>query len=570
MVAGSAEPVPARSPVEVAAPEDGGDARRVGLWLAGRLVVATLLLGGHLLSEQAAAYTFTGAGISWLIVATYAATLVSALVLRRIARTQGEPALQARRLLVLASAQIVLDLGLELTLVWLGGGVTSAFTFLFGITILAAAVLIGPGSARGAAVGAVTLYVTLSVATSNGWLPWPPDQDPSRYLLADPANSFALVRSVVGLSAISVLASYLAARQRRTRRALARAAESVEALERLNDHIVLSITAGLLTTDEAGRVQTANPAACAMLGASADALSGRPVGELFAPLAEEVPPASRAETVARRMDGTTFSAGYTRTSLHDGDGRRLGGLLVFQDLSEVQMLRESAAHAERLAQLGRIAAGLAHEIRNPLGSISGSVQLVSESPELVEEDRKLLAIVISEADRLDELVATMLQLGRPGILERDEHDLVDIVRQVVDMARIGAARSTTVSIATELAETRVPAWVDAAQVRQVVWNLLKNAVQASPPGGTVTLAAHLDEGGAGVLEVRDEGPGVTRESLPQLFEVFYTQRARGTGLGLALVKQIVDAHGARIDAEPRGLAGSGGSGTTFRVTFRRR
>ncbi len=567
MTAGSADPPRARASELPVASEEEGDARRIAAWLGGRLVVATILLGGHLLSTSAGTRSFSGVGVSWLIGATYAATLLSAVALRRVARDQGHPERAARRFARLSAAQIVLDLGLETTLVWLGGGVTSAFTFLFGVTILAAAVLIGPGAARGGAVGAITLYVSLSVATASGWLPVPPDQDKARYVLGEAANGFALLRSVVGLSAISVLANYLAARQRRTRRALARAAENVEALERLNESIVLSITAGLLTLDEAGLVRTANPAACALLGASASELQQRSVDEFFSPLTDEVAPASRAETTARRLDQTTFPAGYTRTSLRDASGRRLGGLIVFQDLSEVHMLRESAARAERLAQLGRIAAGLAHEIRNPLGSISGSVQLVSESPELADEDRKLLGIVIAEADRLDELVATMLQLGRPSAPLRDQYDLNAVVRDVVEMARIETSRTGSARIAIEIQEQPVRITVDGGQIRQVVWNLLKNALQATPASGTVTVAACRDEAGGAMLEVRDEGPGVSRESLPQLFEVFYTQRARGTGLGLALVKQIVEAHGARIDAEPRGLANPGHPGTTFRVTF---
>ncbi len=570
MSADPAAPPRARTSDLPVAPDDDGDARRIAAWLAGRLVVATLLLGGHLLSTSTGNHSFSDTGVSWLIGATYASTLLSALVLRHGVRAPGNPARSARRFAWFAGLQVVLDLGLEVTLVWLGGGVTSAFTFLFGVTTLAAAVLVGPGAARGAAVSAVTLYVTLSVATSSGWLPIPPDQDPSRYVLADAANGFALLRNVVGLSAISVLANYLAARQRRTRVALARAAENVEALERLNENIVLSITAGLLTTDETGLVRTANPAACTLLGTSVAELTGRPVDDFFSPLTDEVAPSTRAETTARRLDRTTFPAGYTRTSLRDANGRRLGGLLVFQDLSEVHMLRESTARAERLAQLGRIAAGLAHEIRNPLGSISGSVQLVSESPELADEDRKLLGIVINEADRLDELVSTMLQLGRPTVLLRDEHDLHAIVRDVVEMARVESAQTGTGNIATDMQEQPVRILVDGAQIRQVVWNLLRNALQATPAGGTVTVAARCGDDGSGVLEVHDEGPGVSRESLPQLFEVFYTQRARGTGLGLALVKQIVDAHDAQIDVEPRGLSLPGRPGTTFRVRFPRR
>ena len=555
-------------------PVEGGDARRVAQWLVGRLVVATLMLGGHLVTVSAHANTFTGRALSGLIVATYAATLVSAIALRRVSQRQGIEL--ARGLRVLGNVQVALDLVLELGLVWLVGGVMSAFTFLFGITTLAGAVLMGPGAARAAAASAVVLYVTLSVATSSGWLPPPPDQQAGQYRLAAPENGFALLRNVVGLTVVGMLASYLAARLRRTGGELAKAAESAAALARLNDDIVRSTPAGLLTTDPAGKIRTANPAAMAILNADDGGLLGLPVSEFLTAMREDVPETSRAETSARRCDGSTFPAGYSRTVLLDADGNSLGSLFVFQDLTEVTTLRDSAERAERLAQLGRIAAGLAHEIRNPLGSISGSVQLVREAAELGAEDRHLLGIVVAEVKRLDELVATMLQLGRPRALEREEHDLRGIAQEVVAVARVGLAQANTVTLELDVPEDAVIAKVDGAQVRQVIWNLVTNAVQASPGGASVRVVVRRGEPSGAVVEVHDRGHGVTRDSLPRLFDAFYTQRAHGTGLGLALVKQITDAHGATIVVESAGVTGEdpGASGAvgrqegaTFRITF---
>jgi len=566
---------PAPRMPSAASSDESDDARRVALWLVGRLVVATLMLGGHLLTAQGRVDTFTGRALSGLIVATYAATLLSALVLRRLSQraalrdaSTAQSSLGtagASGLRVLGNTQVVLDLALELGLVWLVGGVTSAFTFLFGITTLAGAVLVGPGAARAAAASAVVLYVTLSVAMSNGWLPHPSDQDHSHYYLADPANGFALLRNVVGLAVVGVLASYLAARLRRTGGELVKVAESAAALARLNDDIVRSIPAGLLTTDEHGNVRTANPAASAIFHADEGGLLGLLVTSMLPPVAAGTDATLRAETIARRSDGSTFPAGYTQTALLDERGRNLGGLVVFQDLSEVTALRDAAERAERLAQLGRIAAGLAHEIRNPLSSISGSVQLVREAAELSAEDRRLLGIVVAEVERLDDLVATMLQLGRPRALERDDHDLAAIAREVVEVARLGAAQASQVTLDIVGADAPVVAKVDGAQVRQVVWNLVRNAVQASPSGARVRVVVHQGTDGSAVVEVHDAGHGVSRESLPRLFEAFYTQRAQGTGLGLALVKQIADAHGAQIEV----LSAATSAGATFRITFPR-
>jgi two-component system sensor histidine kinase PilS (NtrC family) len=557
-----------------ARPAEGGDARRVALWLGGRLVVATLILGGHLLTTQAGVRTFTGHALSGLIVATYAATLGSAFALWRMSRRDGTPNPLARDakgdaegLRVLGNVQVALDLALELGLVWLVGGVVSAFTFLFGITTLTAAVLVGPGAARAAAAWSVVLYVTLSVGTANDWLPQPPDQAPAQYGLADAEYGFALVRNVAGLAVVGMLASYLAARLRRTGGELVRAAESAAALARLNDDIVRSIPAGLLTTDERDLIRTANPAAGAILQVGERELLGVPLSDFLTVQTDDASVARRAETTARRRDGSTFPAGYTRTSLLDAAGNQLGGLVVFQDLSEVTTLREAAERAERLAQLGRIAAGLAHEIRNPLGSISGSVQLVREAAELGAEDRRLLGIVVAEVERLDDLVATMLQLGRPRALEREVHDLRVIAREVVDVARVGIAQTSGITLEVDAPETPVPARVDSAQVRQIIWNLVKNAVQASPSCARVRVLVRPTEDGGAVVEVHDEGHGVSRDSLPRLFEAFYTQRAQGTGLGLALVKQIADAHGASVEVESPPAVTGGPSGATFRITF---
>jgi two-component system sensor histidine kinase PilS (NtrC family) len=228
---------------------------------------------------------------------------------------------------------------------------------------------------------------------------------------------FAILRNLIGLALVSLLANNLSTRLRRTGGELRQASESAATLARLNDDIVRSITAGLLTTDIDEKIRTVNPYGASMLGADLKALIGLPLRTILPALVALPKRTSsqdilRQETTARRPDGSTFPVGFTRTPLISFDGETLGGLVVFQDLSEVAALRETAERAERLAALGRLAASLAHEIRNPLGSISGSVQIVHES-NLIEEDKRLLGIVLNEVDRLNDLVTTMLDLSKP-------------------------------------------------------------------------------------------------------------------------------------------------------------
>lgn len=218
---------------------------------------------------------------------------------------------------------------------------------------------------------------------------------------------------------------------------------------------------------------------------------------------------------------------------------------------------ERAEKAEQLAALGRLAAGLAHEIRNPLGAIQGSIELLRTGGTLREEDRHLCEIIEREASRLNDLVGDMLDLARPRSPSAEPIDLPQIARDVVTLAN-RSGRGGDVTVQYEGVEVgRVLA--DAAMLRQVVWNLVRNGVQASSAGDRVTVRVE-DGGDELVLEVRDDGPGIATEALPQLFDAFYTTRSHGTGVGLAVVKRIVDDHGwvLRVETSP-------GQGATFRV-----
>jgi signal transduction histidine kinase len=237
-------------------------------------------------------------------------------------------------------------------------------------------------------------------------------------------------------------------------------------------------------------------------------------------------------------------------------------LLTFQDLTEIKTLRDQAEQAQRLAVLGRLATGLAHEIRNPLSSISGSVEMVREGNALSPEDGRLLGIVISEVERLNSLVTTMLQVGRPSQIQIEAVDLRSIASDVAAVARGEATTSNGLEIDEISPERPVTVMVDPDRMRQVIWNLVKNAVQASPHRGKVEVRTGIDAQGHALLEIADEGPGIGAAQRERLFEMFYSGRSHGVGLGLALVKQIVDQHQGRIEILDRE-----GPGTCFRITL---
>jgi two-component system sensor histidine kinase HydH len=219
-----------------------------------------------------------------------------------------------------------------------------------------------------------------------------------------------------------------------------------------------------------------------------------------------------------------------------------------------------AESAERLAVLGRLAAGLAHEIRNPLGSIAGSIQLLRTSPVLSEEDRKLCEIIQREASRLNDLVSDMMDVAKPRAPQIGIVDVCSLAREVVSLAAKSGRGVSDVSISFTGGE-RAPVRADPSQLRQLLWNLVRNAVQASNAGGTVEVAIE-DSDGSVVLTVRDDGVGIDRVARERLFDAFFTTRSHGTGIGLAVVKRIADEHGFAID-----VFSEQGSGALFRVNL---
>jgi len=526
-----------------------------------RVGVVTLLLGSTFLSELAATEsdpvsprTNTLLG---LIAITYSLTIVFALLLQR-ARSEGA----LRRMSVI---QVGGDLVLTTVLVHLTGGVDSGFAFMYLLVIVSASFVLGR-SAMWTAAAAIVLYATALFArrflpVDGGGLPL--GTVPLRDLLR------AGTVNVVAFAATGVLSARLAVELRSAGERIASQSLRLRDLATLHEDVIRCLTSGLVTLGRDGTVITFNVAASEILGLPASAAVGRRVGEVLPALPRllasvpENAPLRRSEVRQPSGDRADRILGVSLSPLLDSEGQVLGRILSFSDLTELRRMEEAVARSERLAAIGRLAAGVAHEIRNPLAAISGSVELLAQGPatEGADDAKELMAIVTREVSRLNGLISDLLAFARPRAPEKQPLDLSATVQEMLRVFEHDKRLDGTRVALRANGAVQVDA--DPGQLRQVVWNLVRNACEADVSNGPVEIAVGtVDADGArwARLAVRDHGPGISEESRARIFEPFYSTKQGGTGLGLATVHRIVEEHRGRLHA----LAPPGG-GAEFEV-----
>ena len=254
--------------------------------------------------------------------------------------------------------------------------------------------------------------------------------------------------------------------------------------------------------------------------------------------------------------------GYSARALKDPDGAD-GALVVFQDLTEVKKLERQARFNEQLAAVGELAAGIAHEIRNPLASISGSVQVLSHDLSVGAAERRLMEIIVSESNRLSKILEEFLRFVRPQERRVALFDVAGNIQEVLDLFRLSDEVSDAHAIVADVAPVSSLLSGDRDQIRQIIYNVAKNAVRAMPDGGTLTVEGREDAAWYSI-KFRDTGRGMSVEELARVFTPFSTAFDGGTGLGMAIVRRIVEDHGGAIDVESRP-----GEGTTVTILLPR-
>jgi two-component system sensor histidine kinase PilS (NtrC family) len=532
-----------------------------------RAVVTTILLfsvgGVHLWGSLA----FPLGPFLAVVGASYALSLASYGLVRRLGPSPR-----------FAEVQIYLDVLLETGLIYVTGGAFSLFVFLYLLSILATSILVAPRRSFVTAAACVLCHGVLL--------------DLLFYRLLPPIGAFATRRDIVAEGSFTILliaanacasftvaylATYLAEQLRQVRFQARRTEASLVDLQVLHEDIVQSVSSGLVTFDRDGRALTANHTVEVLGGHPQAELRLRPWERIF----QEAPPFPlvwehlrgqtrvpyRFQASLVRADGSRIPVGVSASLLRRGSGEPQGVICSFQDLTEIRRMEEEVRKADRLAVIGRLAAGLAHEVRNPIASIRGSIEVLGQNLNLQGTDRRLMDIVLRESDRLDGTIAEFLDFSRPKQLTRSLTDIVALVDEVLLL--LGTNAGQALRIVKEHPDGSVKAYVDPAQIRQALWNLCRNALDVMPDGGILRVGVRMSPGGAEAgetveLAVEDTGSGVASDHLPHIFEPFYTTKPRGTGLGLAIVHRIIEEHQGTIHVE-RGATG----GARFVVRFPR-
>jgi two-component system, NtrC family, sensor histidine kinase PilS len=536
--------------------------RKVAWLIVIRAVIGTILLGSAIVTQIAAPGSFPIDPFFVLIGLIYALTIGYALTLRFV---------DTRRWLV--DLQLAGDALIVSAFIALTGGITSYFASLYALPIVAGATVQFRRGGLMVATLTTVLYIGLVVAqylAASGWLPY---QWLTAYAPLLPLHSFArytVSLNVFGFFAVALLSGSLADSLQRAGAQLRLASTEIADLQALNQRVIDSMPSGLATTDSAYRILTFNRAAEAITGVPARAAIGLPIGQVLQLAAATVETiagdlraggARRHDLRFRTDDGRgDLDIGLTATHL-ETPGGGLGLLFTFQDVTKIKKLERDGAIQQRLAAVGEMAAGIAHEIRNPLASMSGSIQILRQELPLSSEQEQLMDIVLRESERLNTTIRSFLAYARPQRFQIARFDLRRALNDAALLLRNSSELGAGHEILVDVPPSELWYEADEGQIKQIVWNLATNGLRAMPRGGRLFLMARRDEvQQAMIVTVRDEGVGIPPEEIESLFQPFHGSFEKGSGLGLAIVHRIVSDYNGRIE-----VTSTPGAGTSVSV-----
>jgi two-component system sensor histidine kinase PilS (NtrC family) len=469
-----------------------------------------------------------------------------------------------------ATVQLSGDLLLLSGVVLITGGAASPFIILYFLIIIGAGILFYRAGSLIAAGASAVLYGAAAAAPLIPRVASFIDPDGATLAMSRSAIGYRHLLAVFSFFLVAFLASHLAESLRSMGERLIITSASLAELERRSELILQSIASGLVTIDLDGRITYCNRAAERIAHVRSAAVLGAAFSDVF--LTPDRPEPWRGawtrENAALRLEGRIAGRvgeedlllGMTFSPLRDEGGSLSGVICAFQDLTNIRRMEEQVRRSDRLAAIGELAAGMAHEIRNPLASLSGSISMLSEELRFEGTSRELMDIVTGEVSRLDALITDFLGYASPREPVLRPVDLGALAQETATLLRQSRQGAWRIEV-VERGGRAALAEVDQQLVRQVFWNLSLNAIEAMPAGGRLEIGVEA-AAGAVTVAFADTGSGIPAAAMAKIFTPFYSTKESGTGLGLAIVFKIVEAHQGRVDVET-----APGRGTTVRVSF---
>jgi two-component system, NtrC family, sensor histidine kinase PilS len=558
---------------EQAAPDDAALRRKLLGVLLVRLFLAVLFLIIPLIVQSRRAEELLSVQLKPLYtfsVILFFFTIIAAFSLKRV-----------HNLRRFAYFQLLFDVEAVTFLVYLSGGVESIFSFLYMPAIVSGAVLLHRRGSVVTATACALSYGSLLDLQYFGWL-FPLQVFGLTSRIRDTGPYFhSLLMNIAGFYLTAYLSGYLAEQLQRSSQQARKRERDFQQLETLHRNIIQSLSSGLLMITQDGHVLFSNQAAQRILARPPDQIDDQPVEKIFPMLdlltwpntsspafqgTPQTPP--RRELLYKRPDGEQLCLGYSVSLLKKESAGNWGWVFIFQDLTRLKSMEEHLNRMERMGYAGKLAAEIAHEIRNPLAAISGAAQMLQTETAHDPFQAKLTKIVYREVQRIDDLITDFMWLAKGSQKSEKvkEVSVCTIIEEV--LAQLKATDKLTNGHKCDKKFEATPIFfMDPQHLRQLLWYLMSNALEAMPAGGTLTVRVAASDRQAlpklkTLIEIIDTGSGISQEKCPRVFEPFFTTKTNGTGLGLSIVYQMMESIGGQIE-----LYSDGQSGTSVLLFF---
>jgi len=528
-----------------------------------RVVVATFLLGIAAFIQIKGTQPLPSGAVPQvfsIIIAIYLLSILYVLILKR-----------TNSLRINIYIQALCDVSVITVLVYVTGGIGSVYSILYQFVIIYSALFLARKGGLIAASASSLLFGLLLDFQYYGILPAYADT-------ADYSFSAGYVLSrifihIVSFYIVAFLVSFVVEQEKRSRSLLTEKESEFDQLDLLHKGIIDHVNAGIVTIDLAGTMKSFNRTAEEISGYSSFEVEGKPIDYVFPGISEmlerlknekkEGALTKRGEIVISNRQNRDIVLGFSISSLMSSRDNRIGDIVIFQDLSATKEMEKEVEKSKNLALVGEMAAGLAHEIRNPLTAVSGSIQLLKKNLDLQETDARLMQIILRGRDQLENIISNFLLLARPNLADREQIDMNDIVEDVIESVRCSPDWKENIKVERESSNSP-SIHGNRTEVKQMLWNLVLNAVQAMPDGGRLKIVARATTSDNGQkylgITISDTGCGIEKDRENKIFTPFYTTKESGTGLGLAIASRIVESHGGEIE-----LGSEVGMGTTCKV-----